>query len=115
MKTHIFKNFSYEFYDKMEEIINKILEKLDDKYNQDDDLDKLKESTKEYSNIKKVIKRMSNFLKQLYVLNKDEASSYRFTLSYNEINGMSFDIHCVNASYGMKRFFGIKPYSVIMT
>ena len=73
---------------------------------------KVKESVNEYSTIKKVIRRTSHFLKQLHNIKEDKASSYRFTLAYNE-NRITFDIHCVDGSYGMKKFFGIKPYSVI--
>ena len=107
-KNQIFKNFSFQFYDKMEFIINNLIELSDGNE------DKLKE----YSSKKKVIKKMLNFLKTLYYLNDDDASSYRFTLSYSqkdEIIEIIFDIHCVDASYGMKNFMKINPYSVILT
>ena len=107
-KNQIFKNFSFQFYDKMEFIINNLIEISDGN----------EAKLKEYTSIKKVIKKMLNFLKMLSFLNADDDSSYRFTLTYSqkdEIIEIIFDIHCVDASYGMKNFMKINPYSVILT
>ena len=58
---------------------------------------------------------MLSFLTVLNEITEENIQSYKFTLSKEEKNGITFCIHCVDASYGMKDFLKIKPYSVILT
>ena len=104
-KTLFFKGFTIQFYEKIENIINELIEKSEEK----------KEEPNFSSSDKKPIKKMLNFLKVLYKINEKDLQSYKFTLSNEEKNGISFCIYCIDASYGMKDFLKINPYSVILT
>ena len=106
-KDKIFKHFSPKFYEILDEDIKDIIDNND--YIKND------EKLKEYNSIKKVAKKMFHFLQNLHSLDDYDKLSYRFILSYSEENGISFDSYCVDASYGMKNFMKLNPYSVIMT
>ena len=103
-KDKIFKHFSPKFYEILDEDINSIIDTIIND-----------EKLKEYNSIKRVTKKMFHFLQNLHSLDDYDKLSYRFILSYNEENGISFDSYCVDASYGMKNFMKLNPYSVILT
>ena len=108
-KNKIFKKFSPKFYEILEEDISELFN-----IKEDEDLENSKE-LKKYSKIKRIIKKMFNFLEQLHSLDGYDELSYKFTLSYNNKKEINFDIYCVDASCGMKNFLKIHPYSVILT
>ena len=103
-KDKIFKHFSPKFYEILDEDLNNIIDNIVND-----------EKLKEYNSIKRVTKKMFHFLQNLHSLDDYDKLSYRFILSYNEENGISFDSYCVDASYGMKNFMRLNPYSVILT
>ena len=103
-KDKIFKHFSPKFYEILDEDINSIIDTIIND-----------EKLKKYNSIKRVTKKMFHFLQNLHSLDDYDKLSYRFILSYNEENGISFDSYCVDASYGMKNFMKLNPYSVILT
>ena len=104
-KNIFFKEFNKLIYEKIDDIINKLVEKS-----------KLeKKEIESIQTIKKYNKKMLSFLTVLNEITEENIQSYKFTLSKEEKNGITFCIHCVDASYGMKDFLKIKPYSVILT
>ena len=58
---------------------------------------------------------MFSFLRLLESIKPDDIQSFRFILSLDIKNEISFFIYCIDASFGMKNFMKIMPYSVILT
>ena len=104
-KNLFFKKFSPQFYRKIDDIIKSTIEEKELK---DDEIKKL-------SILQKPINKMHSFLSYLNQIREENILSYKFTLSVDENNGITFDIYCVDASIGMKNFLSLKPYSVILT
>ena len=128
---NIFKKFSFSFYNKLNETINKL-----DKEEERDLKNYYKETDKTFNEklFKSFIKKpktIFEFLKQLYSLQKEEESSFKFIFSNKEDNNIFikkyekennkkkeifFEIYCIDASYGMKDLLkATNPYSIIFT
>ena len=114
-KDLFFKNFQTNIYERILNSINSVISKIEKQNNILDDMKEISSEVQPYLTIKKDIKKMYNFLRELESLNDQNKNSYRLELHYDKNRNVCFGIYCIDASYGMKNFMKVKPYSVILT
>ena len=107
-KNIFFTKFNIEFYNKIDKISNNLItEKIKVL-----DIKKLNNIKLIYKSIKKII----SFLEMLQEINEEDILSYKFTISIEEKNVVTFGIYCIDASIVMKDFMkNVEPYSLILT